>query len=168
METMSETTTNLPELPEGFFWRVGDSERFTYSRVPAVMIMESFYNRSPREVHTYGSEWWNKNQVVSTKIEYDTVKGERIRMSGTLRTNMCDTKAEIPEFGTFRSLYEGTTVIYSVPLNEDGIRHVAEKLFRRFTREQEEEERKLLEEACLESGKQKYYGDYPPKTLNNN
>jgi hypothetical protein len=176
--------TGLPVLPEGLFWRVGERDFQHYWRrvdrinkkpimKPAVMIMkESGVVTRERKVPIYGKQWWNKHQVVEEKIEYHQEMGGPVEvMYQEFDDLTTQNKDDIPEFAESYATLSRDGVdyewYYNVPMSREGIAFLAGSLLKLY-REQEKviNARQEIERARLEA-KEKFYGDYPPKTLIN-
>lgn len=155
MSSTLDQKTNLPKLPEGFFWRVTKKEypndgyyygsRSYYSQ-PTLEMIEN----STKEVTT-GKLWWKKTAVVPNEI---------IRFAGRIRSilpikydakNLVIAAPKGFEISGYQGYYERTTV------EPKTILETAERILKKQTAAKIAEAQIAAEEAL--------YGDYPPKSL---
>lgn len=154
----------LPELPEGMFWRVGEDNhgRHTVFLMGAEREVVSY-----RYKDIYGTGFWDKNKVVDREVIAVPKMKEPIFQSHPFDGFICKSKDDIPEFGE----YSGSSgkigssipdyVTYRVPVNPQGIAFVAGELWKSYNDRQKfiEDRERTNEEA------RSYFGDYPPRTL---
>lgn len=154
-------TIELPEVPEGFFWRVGEVTTYygpalAETKVPAVLLMERVYTHSKPDKDTF-------NRAVEGKPGNWVV--ERCRLNfGT--AFYAPKEKDIPSFAV-RSEYKdyAKAYYYSVGMDAEGIRHLAESVLKTYHEIQEEDRKYEEEERKKQEAKDRFYGDYPPKTL---
>lgn len=172
-------SAELPELPEGYFWRVGDrGEGRVYlesgwssfrNGTPCVMLMRRAVETCTEHIPVYGDRWWNSHKVVSHDIRTEEREVEREVSYGVMSELALLRGETMPEFGRPRSSSgqgENATVIsYSVPMNAEGIAHTAELLLERHRKAERQQEGWRREVQARDEAKEKFYGDYPPKTL---
>ena len=166
--------TGLPEVPEGYFWRVGEiDEKYGTGNwssggrlKPGVSLMKTGYVTKRKEIPIYGTRWWNKRTQVDTEFkqwsELDTVT-----VIQRLFTGWAAAPGEVPEIGIEcggMGSINGplTTIHYEVPITPEGIKWIAEGILADFQaaekwRKQVEDEKRYVKENL--------YGDYPPKKL---
>jgi hypothetical protein len=173
-----DAETGMPVLPEGYFWRVGDKDVAHYwyktdkpNMKPVVQLMktEGVVHKT-REVPVYGKQWWNKNQQVDSVTEYYTEIGGPVEVMFHQFEGETRRKEWIPDFASSRvhMLRDDEPVEwwYEIPINQQGIAFLATALWGMFTNQQEHlRAEEAIERAKLEA-KEKFYGDYPPKSLN--
>lgn len=140
----NETLAALPELPEGFFWKIGevDTNPGWYDNIPcmapAVLIMqEGVLERKSRKVPVYGDSWWNKLTVVAYEIEYWDEMGEPtalfVQKFSQISVSSRDAVPAIGRIDTVMSQYDVEYAwTYSVPQSEEGVLFLADKLKKRF------------------------------------
>lgn len=181
METTKKIS--LPEVPEGFYWKVGDMPagygRMTMYEVvdgvlvpspdPSVILMQRGTQLELQRTPVKGKVWWSKKErVLRYEERYVEVPHDSIWRAMSLRSEdlTVPSVAEIPSFGiehSQRLRHDGSVfeVQYRVQLTDEGIAHVAEKIMEVFNRVMEHEAYLEKEEELRD----KYYGEYPPKVL---
>lgn len=174
-EVLEKTTTGLPELPEGYFWRVGKLEKYIYDHfsgdnvkieLEGVGIVKRTTTVKRTEHPVYGEKWYNGWKKVGTRWEEITVVDDTLvnYLKFDERFERFDTE-EVPPYA--RDVYAtgGGTNRYSITIDEAGITFLAGRVFKYWSEREEairaERERKSIEKA----NKERLYGDYPPKTL---
>lgn len=168
-----DTGTGLPELPEGLFWRVGEiDEKYgtggwsSGGRMkPGVSLMRMGDVVKREKIPVYGTRWWNKNTVVSTKTREWTVR-EPVTVIQRLFTGYSCLPGKVPEIGIeFGGMMSGdryTSIHYEIPITPEGIKWIADQIWELY-QSQMEYKRKIAEEQKYI--KENLYGDYPPKKL---
>jgi hypothetical protein len=173
-----KTVTGLPELPEGYFWRVGekDTNPGWYDKKPrmesAVFIMrKAVMETKTREIPVYGTNWWQKNTVVDTITETYTEMGEPTEaFSQTFSGIHLARKEDLPEIGRISSWTSDAKGVeydwrYDVPVGPKGVALLAGMLYKRMLAHQESTEAYRKFKAAQSKVKEELYGDYPPKSL---
>lgn len=170
-----DTTSGLPVLPEGYFWRIGDVEvswgGYSTIKRPGVSIMKGAEMvTKTRKVPVYGSQWWNKNQVVDEFTEtYVEMDGPTERLAITFSDLTTTDKTTIPNFARDRgsSSVDGKPYQwhYDVPVGKEGAAYLAGRLYKIFLEDEERRKRNEAFKKALAATKEEIYGDYPPKTL---
>jgi hypothetical protein len=176
-ETLTiDTTTGLPELPEGMFWRVGNSKEWDdYGRersYPAVMLMEK---RDPvvkkTEVPVYGVNWLGMKTQTGTEWVETLEEQEPLEVTATFFNNrFAPIEGKIPTIAINRRkkldpYSDRETWTYDIPFTEEGVAHNAKAIWDHqllLKRNREEYERQQAEKKATED---RLFGDYPPKTL---
>lgn len=171
--------TGLPELPEGYFWRIGEKDINSgwYDNKPcmrsAVFIMrEAQYEQKVTYTNVYGTFWYNKNIIVE-KIPHTYMElGEPKEVfSQTYDDIRLSNKKELPEFGqivgrSINSNGKEYAWTYSVPIGTIGTIYIANLLKAQFDEYEDYRVRQEIFNKELDKTKEELYGDYPPKTLN--
>jgi hypothetical protein len=157
-----DAETGLPVLPEGYFWRVGTdrgSRAFGDWDDPMVQIMHREMVEVRKERVFLGIGFGYKTveemgAVVDTAQSFD---------------RYADDKSEIPEDATnIKGYLSGagkTKYQYTLPLSEENISLIAKESFVRFSNAEENLARYEAKRKRDQELKDKFYGDYPPKTL---
>lgn len=153
-------TIELPELPEGFFWRVGEVTTYVgYTlrevKVPAVILMERVTKFNKPEV-SFGV-------IVDGSHGKWDVERQHIKFSSPF---YAPTKEDIPDFAVSSKYVDyAKAYYYYVGLDPEGIRHKAEAVLKLYNNTQEEKRKYEEEKRKEQEAKDRFYGDYPPKTL---
>jgi hypothetical protein len=144
IDLLDETNTALPELPEGFFWEIGevDTNPGWYDNiphmVPAVLIkQEGVLERKSRKVPRYGDSWWNRLTIVEYEVEYWDEMSEPtalfVQKFGQIPVNSREAVPAIGRIDTTMSRYDVEYAwTYAVPQTEEGVLFLADKLKKRF------------------------------------
>lgn len=173
-----KTVTGLPELPEGYFWRVGekDTNPGWYDKiecmVPAVFIMrEAQTETKTREIPVYGTRWYNKGVVVEhIPEEYEEMGEPTVAFSQTFSNIHLSRKEDLPELGRISSWVTDRQGVesdwqYDLPVGPDGVALLAGMLYKRMLAHQESARAYEKFKAAQSKIKEELYGDYPPKSL---
>lgn len=183
-EVLQETTTGLPELPEGLFWRIGDiSSKYGDGRTrygtggwsssvdgkcAAVQIMEMRDVRKSEKIAVYGNRWWNKNTIVDYNVEYHTER-EAVSTMTRLFTGYSTYDIDsIPEHAVeCGSMTSGGSKEwhYEYHINADGARAIAESMLEDYRRQVIREKAWEIAERAKREANETLFGDYPPKVL---
>lgn len=177
-EVEAKVETGLPELPEGYFWRVGevDTNPGWYDKKPtmspAVMIMkQAGMETKTREIPIYGANWWQKNTVVDTITEtYQEMGEETCEFSQTFSGIEVQDYTDVPEFGQISSWATDSAGReydrkYNVAVGPLGVGHVAGILYKRMQAYEVARKSRAAFKAAESAMKEDLYGDYPPKKL---
>lgn len=177
-EVKIDSETGLPELPEGYFWRVGekDTNPGWYDKiphmVPAVFIMrEAQMITKSRDIPVYGENWWNKGTVVDTiPEEYEEMGEPTEAFSQTFGNIKLSRKEDLPEIGRIVSWCTDDKGVeydwqYEIPVGPEGVACLAGMLYERMLAHQESKKAYEKFKAAQSKIKEELYGDYPPKTL---
>lgn len=177
-ETLEKTTTGLPDLPEGYFWRVGKLTlvEFNWSRgkdvvnvVEGVGIIKQKKTIKKTQHPVYGEKWYNSWKKVGSRWEESTLIDEKTVAHEEFDTIFSRNLFEsLPVYA--RDAYENHTGAepesnYRITYDEAGISFLAGRVYDEWivhetaTREYHEERKRN------EANKARLYGDYPPKTL---
>lgn len=167
--------TGLPEVPEGYFWRVGEIDQkygtggwSSGGRMkPGVSLMTTGYVTKYENIPIYGTRWWNKHIQVATEVREWPELAE-VTVTQRLFTGWAAAPGRVPEIGIEcggMGTIHGplTTIHYEIPVTPEGIKWIAEGIWKDFQanekwRKQIEDEKRYVKENL--------YGDYPPKNLN--
>jgi len=176
-ETATVTQTGLPDLPEGYFWRVGDTDInpgwYDNKPVmrPAVFIMaEATMETKTRQAPVYGENWWDKGKVVGFVPETYEVQGEPEEVFvQTFSSITTHDKNDIPKIGRITGTSSRNDVEYewdySVPVGRQGVAYLAALLKQRFDAWQDSLARAEAYKKAEAENKEELYGDYPPKSF---
>lgn len=185
-EVLEKTTTGLPELPEGAFWRIGEipaKDRWGQTvygtggwassvggKMSAVQIMEVRRVRKHTEVPVYGDRWWNKHTVVrhepKTWHEDEEVSVLTRLFTGYAARTLDDIPEHAVECGSSGPIGgPPTTYNYEYHVNADGARAIAEDMVKEYHRQVRQERAWRIAEEAKKRAKDELFGDYPPKTL---
>lgn len=166
--------TGLPEVPEGYFWRVGEiDEKYGTGNwssggrlKPGVSLMKMDYVVKKEATPIFGTRWWNKHTQVDAEVR-EWSELEPVTMIQRLFTGWAAAPGEVPDIGIEcggMGSINGplTTIHYEIPITPEGIKWIAEGIFADFQaaekwRKQIEDEKRYVKENL--------YGDYPPKKL---
>jgi hypothetical protein len=169
-----DTATGLPVVPEGFFWRVGNAADYddyggkkTY---PGVALMQK---QEPKletfETPIHGVNWLGISKIVGYDKEERLVDQEPKQVYFEKFSPRFAFKEEnIPSFAVNQRPYKAyneDSWFYDLPLSEEGISYLATYIWNdhiKQMRKKEEYDRRMAERRTLE---EKFFGDYPPKTL---
>ena len=179
--------TGLPEVPEGYFFRVEDTTRYVHRmkdlgtyverQVPILKLIRLTTKEDYRTVPVKGTKWYNSFFVVGYRDEfYDIVKEETA--GSKLFEGFRAEKGEEPSFAinvTPTDMWDNM-VDYDVPVTKETIAWLActvweaqlevldwEAQQARDKAEDDLRERELREQA--DKAREELYGDYPPKSV---
>jgi hypothetical protein len=160
-----DEATGLPQLPEGYWWEIGkdtmDTDRIW------LMTRELVREYRKKPIYGKGLKFWKVVEERETE-EFDTVENYihvyneafTFRLHSD-RDKSNDTHPDFCEYiETFYASYT-TWERYQVPISPEGIQYLAEKIWVKLQKDLE----KKAKEDALEAGRKKYYGKYPPKSL---
>lgn len=168
-----DPATGLPELPEGYFWRVGEIDQkygtggwSSGGRMkPGVSLMKMGYVNKTEATPIFGTRWWNKHTQVDAKVR-EWSELEAVTVIQRLFTGYAAAPGEVPDIGIeCGSMSMGgtmTAVHYEIPITPEGIKWIAKSIWKDFQvsekwRKQVEDEKRYVKENL--------YGDYHPKKL---
>lgn len=166
-EVLKDATTGLPELPEGYFWRVGkvtteqmrwDGRQITQT-IEGVGLIRKTTKTTKTEHPVYGENWYNAWKKVGTRFEETVEVTEKTVDYETFDTTyQLSEKDEVPAYArNVRDHTYSDELIcreHEITIDEAGISFLADKIFTYWS----ERETERLNKARL-------FGDYPPKTL---
>lgn len=186
MSELKDTTTGLPELPEGMWWRIGaisSVDEYGNTRygtggwsssyggmVSAIQIMENRLVQKTKEIPVYGDRWWNKHKIV----DYDYEIKEELKDVAVFTRLFCGyatpDEESIPEHASNMgsSGKIGGPIEqyhYSYHENADGARALAEMMIKEYHVSALREKAWRIAEEAKKKAKDELFGDYPPKTL---
>lgn len=179
-----ETTTKvqLPEVPEGYYWKIGNMPKgwgrpvYTdgYDNVqpdPAVMLMKRGEGQEEWCDPIYKKSWWSGQEKYAGLGEpyMRDVQDSVFRAKAFNDDWKVATDADVPPAGiithhTLPSTQRLASTSFKVKMSDDGIVWIAEKIMEEFRAWQKREEYYETEAALRD----KYYGEYPPKVLGDN
>lgn len=170
--------TGLPVVPEGMFWRVGEEKTYissNYSRREAVVRLMQVQEpiTKKREMPIYGRTWWGGQKVVGKAFETYTEQPDPEPVYQLPFSHHTARKeSDIPSFADHyvsRRNNEGDTLewTFTVPITAEGIAWLATGIFRSYEKQQEADRKYEAIQKAKREAKDKFYGDYPPKTLVN-
>lgn len=145
MITLDETT-GLPQLPEGQFWRVR-SANSDNPNLAVVMLMAT------QTVHgTVRKWWWNvPTTTVTEKWLESAYVREWYKENGAVAWEENNVPADVPTNFDKTTRMDGLYSYYDVSVTKETILRTAIK---------------ILEKRAEQAEKTKFFGDYPPKSLN--
>lgn len=157
-----DETTGLPELPEGYFWRVNRQSVEIRKTLPNTewrraegwgFSFESYYTEGKRETRTVSKTkivesrvGLFKKRIVKTEIPYDSPEERRVDRSQAVTSAKTEVIGKTPSVGSYYGDRYYRYYDVHADITKDNILPLAKKAFEQF-------------EA------QNLYGDYPPKKL---
>jgi hypothetical protein len=152
--TEIDSTTNLPKLPENFFWRVARGEDREYGSFGWTYRSESNKLRlieNTTEKVTEGRLWWKKTTTKPIeKVHYDLVIQKTLPVAKGKGTRA------LPAPKGY-ALSDNGEYYVNKALNRETILDTAERILSKQARDDIVKAEKYAEG--------KLYGDYPPKSL---
>lgn len=154
------SVTGLPELPEGYFWRVGSVRGMDFRE--GVAIMRTV--KEIKEVRTERKRRWK----VFTEIERRVVESELLAHFYEFgRFNFALKGEDLPE-GAYEvrlANYSPPGYHFKLPLNEETVLWMANRLFKVFERNRLKQQEEGARQEQYLAAASELFGKYPPKTL---
>lgn len=166
-----DTATGLPEVPEGYFWRVGKFEtseygysgkKYTTTREGVVLIKQTV-KVTHTERPVYGEKWYNAWKKVAVVIDKTTDVTESVHLYERFdETHVLFPGDELPEYARnpwteitqVNENEERKTTKFRIAVTEAGVSFLAGRIFERFSAYEEDR-----------INRERLFGDYPPKVL---
>lgn len=146
MITLDETT-GLPQLPEGQFWRVR-SAHYDSSDLAMVVLMAKHTMRGTVR------KWWGWN-VPTTTVDEKWLESAYVRewyeKDGKTAWEKNNVPADVPTNFNKTTRMDGLSAYYDISVTKETILRTAIK---------------IIEKRAEQAEKTKFFGDYPPKSLN--
>ena len=158
---MIDTTTGLPPLPDGKFWRVTRSNRRLYLPYSFERSSRSYTDFICGWVDimdtrtTTAATWWGK--TITTTEEYSVWGGW---IETETKAAVSDQMHVTPKTGEVIRIH-GTPAKYDYSITEDTIRAAAQRVYEKWRADIEATEKARAVDARIAA----LMGDYPPKTL---
>lgn len=186
MKYTIDPETGLPEVPEGYFFRLEDTTTFISRKgdiadarkVPILKLIEVTTEQDYRVVPVRGTKWYNSLFVVGYREEAYDVPKEKVVASKRFE-GFRATKGEEPSFAINISpaqYWEDDKTDYDVPVTKETLAWIAGMVWEGYLEViayDEQVAREKAEEAArvaslqdqADKAREELYGDYPPKSV---